>query len=126
LLAGSGSSCVLVDQATEDSTTPDRGVERDQGDRVVVRRVLVEALVRAVIEMARVLVQDGKGVSLVIDQQPVGAFVADAANEPVRIAVRPGYPGRDLDHLDAFGGEDGIEGGSELRVPVADQEAEGR
>jgi hypothetical protein len=30
--------------------------------------------------------------------------------------------GRDLDDVDAFGGEHGIEGGGELGVPVADQE----
>jgi hypothetical protein len=59
-------------------------------------------------------------VSLVVDQQPVGALFADATNEPFRIAVCPGCPGRDLDHIDAFGGEDGIEGGGELGIPVAD------
>ena len=37
---------------------PDRGVEQDHGFRIVVRWVLVEALVRAVIvEMVHVLVE---------------------------------------------------------------------
>jgi hypothetical protein len=59
--------------------TPDRGVGQGHGGGVVRWWVLVEALVRAVvIEMAHVLVQDGAGVSLVIDQQPVGALFADA------------------------------------------------
>jgi hypothetical protein len=59
--------------------TPDRGVGQGHGGGVVQWWVLVEALVRAVvIEMAHVLVQDGTGVSLVIDQQPVGALFADA------------------------------------------------
>jgi len=66
-----------------------------------------------------------RGVSLVVDQQPVGALFADARNGPFRVAVRSGCPGRDLDHVDAFGGEDGIEGGGELGVPVADQVVEG-
>lgn len=56
--------------------------------------MLVKALVRAmVIEMAHVLVEDGAGVSLVVDQQSVGALVADATNEPFRVAVRPGVSG---------------------------------
>ena len=86
---------------------------------------MVEALVRAVvIEMAHILVEDGEGMSLVVDQQPVGALFADAANEPFGVAICPGSPGRDLDHLDASGGEHRIEGGGELGVPVTDQEAE--
>jgi hypothetical protein len=100
---------------------PDRGVGRDHGFRIVVRWVLVEALVRAVIvEMAHVLVEDGVGVSFVVDQQPIGALFADAADEPLGIAVRLRRPGRDLDHIEAFGGEDSIEDGGELGVPVAD------
>ena len=74
--------------------------------------VLVEALVRAVvIEMAHILVEGGEGMSLVVDQQPVGALFANAANEPFGVAVCPGSAGRDLDHIDAFGGENRIEGG---------------
>jgi hypothetical protein len=57
-----GCSAVLVDHAAEDSMVPDRGVERDHGFWIVVRWVLVEALVRAVIvEMVHVLVEDGVG-----------------------------------------------------------------
>jgi hypothetical protein len=40
--------------------------------------------------MTHVLVEDGEGVSLVVDQQLVGALFADAANEPLGIAVCPG------------------------------------
>jgi hypothetical protein len=104
----------------------DRSAERDHGSGVVGWRVLIQALVRAVIiEMAHVTVKNNSGVSLVVDQQPVGALSADAADEPLRIAVRPRRTGRDLHHGDAFAGEDGIKGGGELGVPVADQEAEG-
>jgi hypothetical protein len=111
-----GSSSVLVDHASEESMTPDRGVEQGHRGGVVQWWMLVKALVRAmVIEMAHVLVEDGAGVSLVVDQYPVGAFVADAANEPFRVAVRPGCPGRDLDHIDAFGGECGSSRNSTAR-----------
>ena len=43
--AGLGCSPVLVDHAAEDSMVPDRGVERDDGDRIMAGLVLVEALV---------------------------------------------------------------------------------
>jgi hypothetical protein len=104
----------------------DRRVAGDHGGWVVSRRVLVVALVRpVVVEVAHVLVVDGSGVSFVVDQHPVGAFGADAADEPLRITVRPGCARRDLDHGNAFGVEDGIEGSGERGIPVADQEAEG-
>ena len=89
----------------------DRGVDGDLGGWVVGWRVLIQALMRAVvIEMAHIPVKNNSGVSLVVDQQPVGAFGADAAHEPFRIAVRLRRARRDLDHGDAFGGEDGIKG----------------
>jgi hypothetical protein len=101
----------------------DRGIAGDRGSGVVGWWVLIQALARAVvIEVAHVPVKNSVGVSLVVDQQSVGAFGADASNEPFRVAVRPGRPRRDLDHGDVFGGEDGIEGGGEFQVPVADQE----
>jgi hypothetical protein len=104
---------------------PDRGVERDHGFRIVVQWVLVEALVRAmIVEMVHVLVEDGAGVSFVVDQQPIGALFANAADEPLGIAVRLRRPGKDLDHIEAFRGEDRIEGDGELSAPVADEEAE--
>ena len=64
------------------------------------------------------------GVWFVVDQYPVGAFGADAADEPFCVAVRPRGAGRGRDYGDAFAGEDGIEGVGEFRVPVADQEKE--
>ena len=74
--------------------------------------------------MAQVLVENSVGVSFVVDQHPVGALGADAADESFRVAVRPGCAGRDLDHGDGFGAEHGIEGISEFGIPVADQEKE--
>jgi hypothetical protein len=85
----------------------------------VVGWVLIEALVRAVvIEVALVVVQDGAGVSLVVDQQPVGALLADATNEPFGVAVRLGCLRRDLDHLDVAGGETASKAAVNLPVPV--------
>jgi hypothetical protein len=123
-LAGLGCSLVRVDHAAEDSMASERGVEGDHHGWIVLGRVLVEALVwTVVVEMADILVEDGVGVSLMVDQHPVSAFLADAANEPFRIAVRSRCLGRDLGDVDAFGGEDGVEGGGELAVPVTDEEA---
>jgi hypothetical protein len=63
------SSSVLVDHSAEDAMTPDRGVEQSHRGGVVQWWALVEALVWAVvIEMAHILVEDGAGVSLVVDQ----------------------------------------------------------
>ena len=64
-----GCSPVLVNQSAEDLVTSDRGVEVDDGGRVVVGWVLAEALMRAVfIEMALILMQDDAGVPFVVDQ----------------------------------------------------------
>jgi hypothetical protein len=82
---------VLVDQSAEDLVALDRGVAGDRGGGVVGWWVLIQALVRAVvIEVAHVAVKNSSGVSLVVDQQSVGALGADAADEPFRVAVRPG------------------------------------
>jgi hypothetical protein len=61
----------------------DRGVAGDRGGGVVGWWVLIQGLMRAVvIEVAQVPVKNSLGVSLVVDQQSVGAFGADAADEP--------------------------------------------
>jgi hypothetical protein len=122
-LVGSACASVLVDQSAEDPVAADRGVEGDHGGGVVGRWVLAQALVRTVvIEMAYVAVKHSSGVSFVVAQQPVSALSADAADEPLRIAVRLRRTGRNLHNVDAFGGEDGVESGSEFGVPVADEE----
>jgi hypothetical protein len=73
---------------------PDRGVEGDHGVWIVAGRVLVEALVWAVVvEAAYVLLEDGAGVLFVVDQHPVGAFFADTADEPFCITVGPAAHG---------------------------------
>ena len=106
--------------------SPYRGVDRDDHARVVVGRVLIQALMWTVPdEVVLVLMQDSAGVLLVVDQDPVGALGPDAADEAFREGVRPRGARWSLDHVDAFGGEHGVEGSGELRVPVADQEPEG-
>ena len=93
-LLRSGCAPVLVDQSAEDLVATDRSAERDHGSGVVGGRVLIQALVRAVvIEMAHVAVKNNSGVSFVVDQQPVGAFGADAADEPVPRSSSPGAYG---------------------------------
>ena len=55
------------------------------------------------------------------DQEVVEAFPAQGADEPFRDRVRPG---RGADDADVGTGEDGVKGGGEFAVPVADQEPE--
>ena len=75
-----GGSPVLVDHSTEDAMTPDRGVQQGHRGGVVQWWALVEVLVRTVVvEVLGELVEDGAGVSLVVDQQSVGALPDGAA-----------------------------------------------
>jgi hypothetical protein len=79
--------------------------------------LLVQALMWMVlVEMLGVAVQDHTGVLFVADQQVVCALAADATDEPFGVAVRAGRPRRDLDHIDAYGGEDRVERGGERGV----------
>src|SRR5262245_38518685 len=61
------------------------------------------------------------GVSLVVDQDPVGALLPDAADESFRVAVRSRCTRRNLDHGNALTGEHRVEALGESRVPVTDQ-----
>jgi hypothetical protein len=70
------------------------------------------------------LVQHGSGVSLVDDQDPVEEFAADGADEAFGDRVRPRRAHRCLGDLDIDDCEHGVECGSELAVPVADEEPE--
>jgi len=78
------------------------------------------------VEMSGVDVQDRAGVLFVVDQCMIGALPAYAADEAFRETVRPRRPGRDLDHLDALGGEHRVNRRNELGIPVADEEPERR
>ena len=61
---------------------------------------------------------------MVDDQDVVEAFAADGADEAFGDRVRPRCPHRGPDDPDVGAGEDGVEGGGELGVAVADQEPE--
>jgi hypothetical protein len=58
------------------------------------------------------------------DQRPVQQLTTHRANPPLRVGVGPRRPYRRRQGSDALRGEDGIEGVSELRVPVTDEELE--
>ena len=58
------------------------------------------------------------------DQDPVEAVGADRAHPALGIGVRVRRLDRRVDHSDAFGPEDFIEGVAELRVTVVDEEPE--
>lgn len=68
--------------------------------------------------MGGVLGQHGGEVSLVDDQEAVGALAAHGRDPALGVRVRLG---RGADDLDAGGGEYGVERGAELRVPITDQ-----
>lgn len=61
---------------------------------------------------------------LVADEGPVEAFGSCCGYPAFGETVRARGSRWCLDHVDAGGGEDGVEGGGELGVPVADQEPE--
>jgi len=79
-------------------------------------------LVTVVMTLERM--QHGCGVSLIDDQKTVEEFAADRADEALGDRVRPRRAHRCLDDPDVDGGEDGVEGGGELGVAVADGELE--
>jgi hypothetical protein len=71
-----------------------------------------------------VLAEHHYGMPLIDDQGVVEEFAADAADEAFGDRVGPRCPHRCLDDPDVDGGEDGVEGGGELGVAVADQKPE--
>ena len=74
------------------------------------------------VEMLQVLAQYDVEVAWSGDQEVVEAFPSQCPDEPFRDRVRPGRSGRGEDDPQVGAGEDGVEGGGELAVPVADQE----
>ncbi|MBV9921700.1 MAG: hypothetical protein JOY78_12730, partial [Pseudonocardia sp.] len=62
--------------------------------------------------------------SLIDDQKAVEEFAADRADEALGDRVRARRLYRCLDDPDVHAGEDGVEGGAELGVAVADEESE--
>jgi len=68
-----------------------------------------------IVVVAFELLQHGCGVSLVEDQDSVEEFAADRADEALGDRVGPRRAHRCLDDPDVDGGEDGVEGGLQLR-----------
>jgi hypothetical protein len=60
------------------------------------------------------------------DQQPVETLGADGADEALGLGVCSWRTDRRLDDIDAFAAEDLVKRGTELAVPVMDQEARPR
>jgi hypothetical protein len=58
------------------------------------------------------------------DQKMIETFAAQGADPAFRNGVRARCPDRGADDADVGAGEYRVEGGGELAVPVADQEAE--
>ena len=86
---------------------------------------LAEGAVRPVtVVMVLERVQHGCSVPLIDDQKTVEEFAADRADESLgdRVGSRRLY--RCFDDPDVHVGEDGVEGGGELGVAVADEELE--
>jgi hypothetical protein len=78
-----------------------------------VRVVVLDELLQHLLEMA------GSG-----DQEVIEAFAAQSADEAFRDRVGPRCPHGAAEDTDVGAGEDRVEGGGELAVPVADQEPE--
>src|SRR3954465_9040912 len=56
------------------------------------------------------------------DEYPVGAFTAHGSHPALRVRIRPRRLRWGAYHLHAGSGEDRVEPGGELRVPIAEQE----
>ena len=95
---------VLVDHPGTLLAASHRGVHRDDDGRVVVGWQLLPPLMRSVVvEMVHVLADHGLRVPLVVDQNVVGAFLAQAAAPALDETVRRRGLRWDLHCLDVFG-----------------------
>jgi hypothetical protein len=116
---------VFVDEAAESITSQDTNAARWRRIISPIRRTLFEASVGAVgVVMIAVVGQDMLEVTGSGDEDPVGAFAADAADPAFGDRVRLRRPNRSGDDLGADGGEYGVEGGGEFGVPVPDHETD--
>ena len=117
---------IFVDQAAEPVASSDtlqigRGV---LGKGSLGSGLAQRAMWAVVVVVPLVLPKHGRGVALVDDQEAVEEFSTDRADEAFGDRVGARCLHRRLDDLDVDGGEDGVEGGGELGVAVADEEPE--
>jgi hypothetical protein len=113
-----------MDQPTEAISSHDpRRRRHDNWLAGLKGRRLRQGAVRAVqVVMVDVLGQYSLQLPASHDQHPVQHLPPNATDPPLRIGIRPRRPHRRGEHLDRLGGEDGVERGGELGVPIADQE----
>ena len=87
-MTGSSRPSILVDDATQDTMSADRGVKWDGEGGIVVGWAALAAQVWAVIvEVSGELVHDRDCVTFVVDQHAVGALRSDTAHEPLGVTV---------------------------------------
>ncbi len=116
---------VLVDEAAESVSSEHADARSGTWWGVACGRALVQGSVRAVgVEVLEILTQDDVEVAWSGDQEVVEAFPAQGADEAFRESVRPRCPHRGADDADIGTGEDRVERGGELAIPVTDQEPE--
>jgi hypothetical protein len=88
-------------------------------------RFLLQGAVRAVaVVMVDILGQHRPQLPASEDQQPVQQLPPDGADLPLGVGVGPRRPHRRAQHPDPLGGEDGVERGGELGIPIPDEKPE--
>ncbi len=119
----SGCPLVLVEHASEDVMSPDRGLDvrfrtRDRGQKAD------PAMGASRVVVPDIAAQDVLETATRDDENEVEALLTRRTHPPLRVRVRARRANRRADYLGAFRGEDLVEGARELGVPVADEEAE--
>lgn len=110
---------VLVDRSSEYLAAFDPAFHQHH-QLVVIGWSLPARLARPMaVVMIDVLVRDRAQVAFAVDQQAVGALGAHRTDPSLGITVRPRCARRRLQHRDPHGGENVIEHGGELGVPIA-------
>ena len=99
-------------------------LRRRAGGRACRRSLIQRPMWAMSVVVLEVLLQYHREVALSGDQELVEAFPAQCPDEAFRDRVRPWCPYRGADDPDVGTGEDRVERGGELAVPVADQEPE--
>ena len=118
---------VFVDEPAEPVSSQAAGWWRRGPMGAACGRLLVEGSMRAVgVVMLDVLAEHGCEMPWAGDEDLIEAFTAQTPDAPFRDRVRSRCPHWGADDADVRAGEDRVEGGGELAVPVADQKPEPR